>query len=138
MNSDRVRISTIDGETGDLIARTQFPNAKRVSLPQTADISQLFLEVTTNKADVLFAEPYFAFKFLESNPRAVKNLASDRPIRLLGNVFMFRKDEPQFKQMLDIAIEDLLNSGEVDRLLDKYEPAPNTYYRASLPYRVVR
>ena len=43
INSPDVRIATIDGETGDLIARTQFPNAKRVSLPQLTDISQLFL-----------------------------------------------------------------------------------------------
>jgi len=136
LNDEGVRIGTIDGETGDLIARTQFPNAKRVSLPQTADISQLFLEVKSNKADALFAEPFFAQEFLKNNPNSVKNIASDNPIRVLGNCYMFRKNQAQFKHMLDTAIQDLLNSGYVDRLLDKYEPAKNTFYRVALPYRI--
>jgi len=138
INSSDVRIATIDGETGDLIARTQFPKAKRVSLPQLTDISQLFLEVSSDKADVLFAEPYFAYEFLKSNPGSVKNIAVEKPIRALGNCYMFKKGEFQYKQMLDVAIEDLLNSGFVDDLMKKYEPAPNTFYRVAKPYRVVK
>jgi polar amino acid transport system substrate-binding protein len=135
INSEGVRISTIDGETGDLIARNQFPLAKRVSLPQLADISRLFLEVSTNKADVLFAEPYFGFKYLESNPDSVKNIADARPIKVLGNCYMFKRGENDLKHMLDVAIEDLLNSGYVDELLEAYEPYPGTFYRTALPYR---
>lgn len=138
INSPDVRIVTIDGETGDLIARTQFPEAKRVSLPQLTDISRLFLEVNTNKADVLFAEPYYGYKFLESNPDTVKNIAAERPIRVLGNCYMFKKGESQLKHMLDVAIEDLQNSEFVDHVIDKYEPAPNTFYRVTLPIRIVK
>ena len=135
LNSDKIRIVTIDGETGDLIARTQFPSAQRVSLPQTADISQLFLNVSSNKADVLFAEPYFYYQYLKSNPDNLKNIASQTPIRVLGNCFMFKKDETQLKQMLDVAIQDLQNSGYVDELLNKYEGTPNNFYRVARPYR---
>lgn len=136
INSPNVRIATIDGETGDLIARTQFPNAQRVSLPQTADISQLFLQINTNKADVCFAEPYFAYEFLKNNPNSVKNIAAENPIRVLGNVYMFKRGEQDFKQMLDTALEDLLNSGYVDQLIDKYEPVSGTFYRVAKPYRI--
>src|SRR4051812_12526459 len=80
INSPQVRIATIDGETGDLIARTQFPKAQRVSLPQNSDISQLFLEVAGGKADVFFAEPYFAMEYFKRNPRSVKNIAEQHPI----------------------------------------------------------
>jgi polar amino acid transport system substrate-binding protein len=135
INSEEVRISTIDGETGDLIARNQFPLAKRVSLPQLADISRMFLEVSTNKADVLFAEPYYGFKYIESNPDSVKNIAEARPIKVLGNCYMFKRGENDLKHMLDVAIEDLLNSGYVDELLEAYEPYPGTFYRTALPYR---
>ncbi len=134
INSDQVRIATIDGETGDLIARTQFPNAKRVSLPQTADISQLFLEVSNNKADVFFAEPYFAMQYFKNNARTVKNIAEQQPIKVLGNCYMLKAQEFQYKQMLDVALEDLKNSGFVDKLLAKYEGG-DTFYRAGLLYR---
>ena len=48
-----------------------------------------------------------------------------------------RESGPQLKQALDVAIEDLQNSGFIDQLLDKYEPSPNTFYRVAQPYRVV-
>jgi ABC-type amino acid transport substrate-binding protein len=135
IDSEGVKISTIDGETGDLIARTRFPKAKRISLPQLTDISQMFLEVVNRKADVLFAEPYYGFEFLKSNANTVRNIAAERPIEALGNCYMFKKGEWQMRQMLDVTIEALRNSGYVDRLLEKYEPAKGTFYRVDVPYR---
>jgi ABC-type amino acid transport substrate-binding protein len=137
IDSPGVKISTIDGETGDLIARTQFPNAQRVSLPQLTDISQLFLEVSNRKADILFAEPFFGFSFIHNNPESVKNIAARKPVKILGNCFMMKKEEFMLKQAIDTAIQDLLGSGYIDQLLDKYEPEPNTFYRVAQPYRVV-
>jgi ABC-type amino acid transport substrate-binding protein len=138
INKKEIRISTIDGETADLIARTQFPEARRVSLPQLTDISRMFLEVATNKTDVCFAEPFYGYKYIENNPGSVKNIADITPVKVLGNCYMFKKGEFEFKQALDVAIQDLLNSGFVDNLLDKYEPYPNTFYRVAHPYRVVQ
>jgi len=135
LNNPQIKIATIDGETGDLIAKTQFPDAKRVSLPQNAEISQLFLELAGNKADVAFVEPFFAYEYLQSNPGAVKNIAAATPIRTLGNCYMMKKNEWQLKQMLDVALEDKLNSGLIDALLEKYEKAPGQFYRDALPYR---
>ncbi len=138
INDPSVKIATIDGETGDLIARTSFPLAKRVSSPQNTDISQKFLDITGNKADVFFAEPYFGYMFLKSNPGKVKNVAAEQPIRVLGNCYMMKQGEYNLKHMLDVALEDLINSGFVDQELDKYEPAKNTFYRVAKPYRIVK
>lgn len=135
INSSEFRIATIDGETADLIARTQFPSAQRVSLPQLSDISQKFLNVANNQADILFAEPYFADQYAKNNPdKEFVNLAATRPIRVLGNVYMFADDEFQMKHMLDVAFEDLLNSGYIDDLLAKYEGG-DTFYKVALPYQ---
>jgi len=137
INDPKLRIATIDGETADLIARTQFPLAQRVSLPQLSDISETFLQVSTGKADVAFAEPFFGSAFLKANPGVITNIAETTPIKTLGNCYMMKPGEPQLKQALDVAIEDLQNSGFIDQLLDKYEPSPNTFYRVAQPYRVV-
>ena len=135
INRPEVRITTIDGETGDLIARTQFPSAQRVALPQNADIAEMFLNVANAKADITFAEPYFAYEYLKNNPGKIRNIAEQSPIRVLGNVFMVKKNEQQLKQMIDTDLEDLLNSGFIDILLAKYEPAPGLFYRNALPYQ---
>jgi ABC-type amino acid transport substrate-binding protein len=137
LNDPSVRIATIDGETGDLIARTQFPAAKRVSLPQNAEISQLLLNIAGDKADVAFVEPFFAFEYLKSNPGTLKNIADKVPIQVLGNCYMMKSNEWQFKQMMDVAIGVLQNSGVIDALLEKYEKAPGQFYRAALPYRSI-
>lgn len=137
LNSSSIRIATIDGETGDSIARTQFPDAKRVALPENAEISQLLLNVAGNKADVAFVEPYFAFEYLKSNPGSLRNMAAKAPIQVLGNCYMMKAGEWQFKQMMDVAIEQLQNSGEIDRLLETYEKEPGQFYRAALPYRII-
>jgi ABC-type amino acid transport substrate-binding protein len=96
----------------------------------------MFLNVKTRKADVLFAEPFYGYEFLKNNPDSVKNVAAQKPIRLLGNCYMFKANEFQLKQALDVAIQDLINSGFVDKTLDKYEPFKGTFYRVALPYRV--
>ncbi len=135
IDKNDVRIGTIDGESADLIARTDFPNAKRISSTQVTDISQKFLDLTSNKCDVVFAEPYYAYEYLKNNPESIKNIAEASPIRLFGNCYMFKKNEFQMQQMLNVAIQDLINSGFVDKVVAKYEPTPNLFYRSANQFK---
>jgi ABC-type amino acid transport substrate-binding protein len=136
MNRPDVRIGTIDGETADLIARTDYPEAKRVSSTQTTDISQKLLDLASNKCDVVFTEPYYAYEYLKNNPGSIKNIAERNPIRVFGNCYMFKKNEFQLQQMLNVAIQDLINSGFVDKVISKYEPAPRLFYRSANSYKL--
>lgn len=135
LNNPDIKISTIDGEMSSIIASSQFPEAETVSLTQLSDVSQLFLEVTQRKADVTFAEPFFAHEFLQNNPGTIKNIAQARPIRVFPNTMMFKRGEMEFKSMLNRALEEVINSGLVDEQLDKYEPFPGAFYRVAYPYR---
>ncbi len=136
MNSPKCSIATVDGETAEIIAREDYPDAKKVSLTQLSDISQLLLTVSTGKADVTFMEPSAAAAYIEHNPGAVEILKTERPIRVFPNCWMFKRNQMEFKNMLDTALDQLINSGAVDKVIRKYEPAPNTLYRDALPYQV--
>ncbi len=138
IDSPDVTIATIDGEMAQAIAKSDFPKAKTIELPQMSEISMMLLNVKEKKADVTFAELYFAHEFMKKNPGSLKNISGEKPIRIFPNTIMLKSNEPQLKAMLNTALEELVNLGIVDKLIDKYEPERGIFYRLSLPYRVPR
>jgi ABC-type amino acid transport substrate-binding protein len=134
INSPKIKIAVIDGAMEDLIARTDFPKATRISLTQLSPFAQNLLNISSGKADVTFAEPGIVSIFLKSNPRALKELAPDMPLRIFGNAYVFKLGEVKFKSMFNTALNEIINNGTVDRLLKKYEPAPGVFLRTALPY----
>lgn len=138
INNSDVTIATIDGEMSSFIARANFPNAKVISLPQDAQVSQLLLNVTTKKADVTFVEAAIAEEFLANNPGSVQNIVPRDPIRSFGNTMLLPKNQDGFESMINSALEELFNSGTVDVLIDKYEKYPGSFYRAAKPYILPR
>lgn len=136
INNAGVRISTMDGEINELIARSQFPRAQLVSIPQLTDFQQILFNVAQGKADVTFVENYVANQFLETNPGTLKNIAAAKPIRVTPNAYIVRKGESLFLSSLNTALEELINTGVVDELINKYEKYPNSFYRIDYPYRL--
>lgn len=136
INSPNVRIATVDGELAETIARTQFPKAQTVGLPQLSDITTMLLNVKENKADVAFVELYFAEEFLRNNPGSLRRLtlATTQPVRIFPNTILLPRGQPELKAFLNVAIGEQVNLGAIDRLITKYEPAPGTFYRLSQPF----
>ena len=135
LDDPQYKIATIDGEMSDAIAKSQFPKATRVSLPQSSDVATMLLNVKESKADITFVEPAIAFTFAQSNPDSIADVRPGSPVRVFGNTVMLPADEPAFTAMIDTSIEVLLNSGEVDRIVDRYEPYPGAFFRTAHPYR---
>ncbi len=135
INQLTVRIATIDGAMEDIIAQTDYPKAKRESLPQLSPFTQNLLNITTKKADLTFAEPGIIQEFLQANPGTLKELAPERPLRIFGNALVVPKGEVELKEFLNVAMREVLYSGAVDKILAKYEPAPGVFPRVALPYR---
>jgi polar amino acid transport system substrate-binding protein len=138
INSEKIKISTIDGEMSDIISRSQFPKAQIISHPQLSDNSQILLDVAQGRADLTFVEPYIANQFLKSNKETIKNISAEKPIRIFPNTMMFKKGQSEFKSMLDTAVQELINSGFVDKLITKYEEVPGSFYRVNYPYRLTK
>jgi ABC-type amino acid transport substrate-binding protein len=135
LNSSDHSIASIDGATPQVIAREDFPKARIVSLPQQSQISHMLLSVSTGKADVTFVEPAVAAAFLKNNPGTIQRIPTERPLRIFPNCWAFKRGQTEFKAMLDTVLDQLINSGNVDKLVARYEPAPNTLFRAALPYQ---
>jgi ABC-type amino acid transport substrate-binding protein len=135
INSAAITISTMDGEAGQYIAEADFPKAKCLSMPGMTEPSRLVLNVSTGKADIVFCEPLFAYLFNRDNKNSLVALDDQHPIRLFSNCWMFSRGQFEFKAMLDTVLDEVMNSGAMDKIISKYEPSPNAIYRVALPYR---
>ena len=129
-----VTIAAMDGEMTSIIADTDFPNASRVSLPQTAEVSQLLLEVATRKADVTFLEPAIAAPYMASNPGSIREILGVEPLRVFPNVLMLGKGEGSFRSTLNSAIAELHATGALERIITRYEDFPGSFGRRAPPY----
>jgi polar amino acid transport system substrate-binding protein len=135
INSKGVKIATIDGEMTSIISKADFPEATADSHPQTTDIAQMLLEIGTGKADVTFVETAVAAGFLQKNPGTVEEVKNIAPVRVFPNVMMLSKDEGKLLSTLNTAMDEVANTGVVDRIVAKYETVPGLFMRRQLPYR---
>ncbi len=136
INSQDIKVTVVDGTTGQYLTQQRFSNAQVVSLPQLASQSDLLLNVSTNKADVVLIDPFVANTFLKNNPTAKLKIIGNKIVRVDGNSVMFNDGEIEFKDMLDIALKEEINSGFIDELLKKYDTFGNSFYPSATPYSV--
>jgi polar amino acid transport system substrate-binding protein len=136
-NNAAYKLATVDGETSQIIASRQFPNAKTLQLPQSTDVSLMLLNVADGKADMAFLEPSVASAYLKNNPGKIKSVSNLKPVVVYGNVMLIKKGEFAFKSTIDNAIIELLNNGYVDSVINGYEKSyPGGFYRVAAPYVV--
>lgn len=134
INKPDVRIATLDGAIEDVIAKSDYPAAQKVSVPQLNPWSDVLLNITSKKADLTFAEPAAVNLYLEKNPGTLVELFPDQPIRVFANAYAFKLGEPEFKAMIDSAIQEMQSDGTIERIIRKYEKRPGEYLRVTPPY----
>lgn len=136
INSSKIKIATVDGETAQVVADEDFPKATKLSLPQMTDLSQVLLSVVTNKADLCIVEPATANQYLRNNPNTVEPISDGKPIRVYPNCWLMRRGEFEFKAMIDTVLDEIINSGAMAKIIAKYERCPHEVYQTALPYQM--
>lgn len=134
LNSPDVKIATMDGEMSAIIAATEFPRAKVLSVPQLTEFTFIPMNVVERKADVTFMDEFIAQAFLKNHPGTLRNITEGQPIRVFENPFSFKRGEFEFARMINIAIAELHNNGEIERLLRKYDGHHTGFYPVAKPY----
>jgi len=127
LNNPEYSAAVVDGDITDTIARTDFPKAQVVAIPQAADARQIFTEIETGKADATFVDYGFFLDYNNANPGKLK-IAGD-VLRVYGSVFSVNNGEVMLKTLLDNAIIALTNSGRIEQILRQHpttamSPAP--------------
>jgi polar amino acid transport system substrate-binding protein len=131
INDPSVKIAAVDGEVNNFIGKSDFPKAELKPFPNNIDVAQLFLEIQTKKKDVTFAEPMFAYDYMQKNPGKLKNIGEKSPIRNYPNCYMYKKGESKVGDFLNAEIDKLIKDGTIDKIIAKYEPFKGAVISAS-------
>lgn len=133
INDPAVRVSVMDGDTSQIISRSDFPKATMVSLVETSNPDEMLINAITNKADVAFIEPTFATRFDANNSGKIRRVVS-APLRVFGNVYFIAQGEDKLRQMLNTALAEQHASGAIEKIIRKYEKVEGSILRVAPPY----
>jgi polar amino acid transport system substrate-binding protein len=131
LNDPKIKIAAVDGEVNNFIGKSDFPKAELKPFPNNIDVAQLFLEIQTKKKDVTFAEPMFAYDYMQKNPGKLKNIGEKSPIRNYPNCYMYKKGESKIGDFLNTEIDKLIKDGTIDKIIAKYAPFKGAVISAS-------
>ncbi|MBI1327755.1 MAG: transporter substrate-binding domain-containing protein [Alphaproteobacteria bacterium] len=135
INKPEVKVCGIEGDITANASRAAFPQANFVGLPPTADGSQLILSVVSNKCDVMLGDAPLLIDYSKTAPGKIRKVAGVDPVHVFGEHLLVNKGEHHLKMMLDTAITTLVNSGEMDKVLDGYEGVYGAPEKAFKPLR---
>lgn len=133
-NDQRYRLSSIDGEMTDTIARNNFPKAQNIAVPSTVQISEALNNVATNKADIIITDYGFGKGYMEANPNKLR-LLMDKPFQVFQTSYAFDIRERTLRDVIDGALIEMQNQGVVEQIIHKYSQDDKAFLLPALPYR---
>ena len=136
INDPAVTIAGIDGQIEQTVHDEQFPKAKMISHPGGTDFAEEMMDVATKKADVTFVDRAAGAQFMAAHPGLLKDIAGEKPLRVFPFSVAVPGGEIRLKNMLDQAVEELQNTGAIDRELRNADPK-KTFLQAAKPYEII-
>jgi ABC-type amino acid transport substrate-binding protein len=128
LNAKDVRFVASDGGESAKIVAQHFPRAAVVSLPNSTPVEEFFLNVTTNKADVVAADVGVMRNFIAANPGMIKEIPTPQPLEVYPSAYALAIDQPMLRDMIDSAVAELIHTGYVARLLaDEIRDNPGSF-----------
>lgn len=113
-----LRVAALSGEQGHLWAKKNMPDAV-ITPVLGSDLTKPMTEVITGRADVVFSDLQTARRFVKEQ-KGARVLFEDDPLDVLGAGFMLRQGDRDFQEFLNIGLQQLNLSGELETLDGKY------------------
>ncbi len=120
-NAETVTIPVVDGDVTEYMAKSTFPNAKRLSLPNSSSWEELHMSVTGKKADIFFIDPASYEALNKSNPVKLKKLKTP-PVFSFASYYGFAKGEYGLRDTVDVALQMMIDSGQMEQMVKAASP----------------
>jgi len=122
-NSPDHTLSALDGDLSLDLAQSLLPQAKLVTLPNSADASLLMENVTTDKADGVIIDP-LSVEFFNQGKEVQLQLAGDgTPVAVYPVVLSTLPHETALLDMLNRSFNFLADTGQISQIIRKYDPS---------------
>jgi polar amino acid transport system substrate-binding protein len=135
LNDPAVKIASMEGAIAGVIAANRFQKAKLVETPQLSGPSSQILDLATGKVDVAFIDWGLVDQYLSTNPEIkVEPVAGVRPLNVWGSTIAFGKGNDALVNAVNTVTQEMIYSGEIDDLLDRYHLDSKGFFRPLRPY----
>lgn len=133
-NDPAIKISALDGSLSMHIQQEDYPKATVLSMPHNTDYTFLLENVVSSKADIAFVENSIANEYLKANPGKLVNIAQETPIRIYPYFVPIRAGETHLKTTIDSILEVMIENGDIEKILSKYEDGVQNFHRVKKGY----
>ena len=120
INAPDILVPGIEGDISSTMTQNRFPQTKIYSLPQTATLSDLFIAVTTKKADLMFLDQAMVDHLEENNKGALRKVENVPHAYVFASYFGYGVGEYQLRDMVDLALRTMINDGRMEKIAHKY------------------
>ncbi len=134
-NKKDVTFTGIDGDLSSDLVNRVFPDAKLTSMESMTDVSQLFVNVQTKKADVVLCDPAAFAVYEKANPGKLK-VASSEPMGRYRTIVSIKKGDAKLLGLINQAVDNGLDFGIIDDVLDTFDPDRTKLLRIKSRYQL--
>lgn len=122
---DGKSVATVTGSTSIQLLRT-YRRSESVQFSEVSgkDISETFLMLTSGRATAMILEDVQLAGLIARTDKPGEYRILDERLRDEPYGFMYRKDDPQFKALVDDTLVKVMKSGEINELYAKWFTKP--------------
>lgn len=121
LNSPDKTFIAYDGDVSMQFARSIFPKAKIVALPENMPFGEAMQNITAGKADAIATcDQVIVDDLNKANAGGLKLAASGKPITYVKVALGLPSENQALKNMMDVAIFDIQADGTLKRIMTKY------------------
>lgn len=133
LNDEQYTFAGVDGGAENKAMDVRVPKARRFMLPELSSTTDFFELVATGKADFLVVDANTAERYMTGNPGKIKRLPVAQPFHVFPGVMLLPPNDPQFKSMIDVTLQEIDSDGALDAILEKYgmqgKVSRNVYFK---------
>jgi len=121
LNNSAYATAYTEGDVLETIAKNEFPQVKGVPLPPLGTPADNIMNLVTRKTDFVVFPKIMFQNYEKKEPRKLRHLKVNPPLRVYGNVIAVGIDDLKLQQVLNAGINELVNSGMYRQIMNKYD-----------------